>query len=29
MLPAAEPRPGPTLIPFRFAKPTKSATIRK
>ena len=28
-LPAAEPRPGPTLIPLRFAKPMKSATIRK
>ena len=27
--PAAEPRPGPTLIPFRFAKWMKSQTIRK
>jgi hypothetical protein len=27
--PAAEPRPGPTETPFRFAKPMKSATIRK
>ena len=28
-LPAAEPRPGPTAIPFSFAKWTKSHTIRK
>ena len=28
-LPAAEPRPGPTMIPFDFAKWIKSHTIRK
>ncbi len=27
--PAAEPRPGPTLTPFCFAKWMKSQTIRK
>jgi hypothetical protein len=27
--PAAEPRPGPTAIPFSFAYLTKSQTIRK
>ena len=27
--PAAEPRPGPTPIPFTFAKWMKSQTIRK
>ena len=27
--PAVEPRPGPTETPFRFAKLTKSQTIRK
>ncbi len=29
MQPAAEPRPGPTRIPFLFAHMMKSATTRK
>ena len=29
MLPAAEPRPGPTRIPLRLAHMMKSATTRK